>query len=405
MTATICHKGMGNMGYARVLVEVSAEKSLKENIEIQYRDKENNVKGTKCVKVMYDWKPPVCEHCKVFGHDMLHCTIRPKTTDEIDKENNDKTKEVLGNQYGKNSEVRNEEGVQGRRVNNSYKSYTYRNAAPNKNVSMNQAQIKDGVRDTNMGYKKQEYRKKQKENGSDQNERGQSSNNVNKRQWKVNEKDMEALKRSANKYSVLNDVQDDDSQDLNVLKEREIIDQFLNKKLQPTPLELSKWTDDMKQYFKDKEEESKSSEMQKGKDVVIEEDVFEGTSGMAKVMNDVEFSRGVWDKIKSKAGIHGNSNTLGEIVLNLANENNGNNIVSVVKRLCFAACVYGIWIERNNRIFRDEEKEADEVVKFILDTVKLKLMCLKVKDSGAVKVIERTWDISCKKVAANECIK
>lgn len=70
MTATICHKGMGNLGYARVLVEVSAEKCLKESIEIQYRDKDNNVKGTKSVKVVYDWKPPVCAHCRVFGHDI-----------------------------------------------------------------------------------------------------------------------------------------------------------------------------------------------------------------------------------------------------------------------------------------------------------------------------------------------
>ncbi|PWA62228.1 RNA-directed DNA polymerase, eukaryota, Reverse transcriptase zinc-binding domain protein [Artemisia annua] len=110
-----------------------------------------------------------------------------------------------------------------------------------------------------------------------------------------------------------------------------------------------------------------------------------------------EFSRGVWDKIKNKAGIHVNDNKLGEIVLSLANGKNGNNIGSVVKRLCFATSVYSIWFERNNRIFRDEKKEAEDVVKTILDTVKLKLMCLKVKDSGAVRLIERTWDVICKK--------
>ncbi|PWA66335.1 hypothetical protein CTI12_AA328150 [Artemisia annua] len=126
MTATICHKGMGNMGYARVLVEVLAEKSLKENIEIQYKDKENNVKGTKSVKVMYDWKPPVCEHCKVFGHDMLHCTVRPKNADEIEREKNEKAKEVMGNHVGRNAEDRSEGGVQGRRVNNRYQGNTYR---------------------------------------------------------------------------------------------------------------------------------------------------------------------------------------------------------------------------------------------------------------------------------------
>ena len=99
---------------------------------------------------------------------------------------------------------------------------------------------------------------------------------------------MEALKKSANKYSVLNDVPDDETQDLSMLKGREMIDQYLSKKLQPTPLEMSKWTDDMIQYFKDKGEESKNNEMRKGKAVVIEEDVYECTSGMAKVMNGRE---------------------------------------------------------------------------------------------------------------------
>ncbi|PWA47255.1 reverse transcriptase domain, Reverse transcriptase zinc-binding domain protein [Artemisia annua] len=101
-----------------------------------------------------------------------------------------------------------------------------------------------------------------------------------------------------------------------------------------------------------------------------------------------EFSRGVWEKIKIKAGIHINGDKLGEIVLTLANGNNGNNIGSLVNRLCFAASVYSIWFERNKIIFRDEKKEAEHVVKTILDTVKLKLMCLKVKDSGAVRLIE-----------------
>ena len=56
---------------------------------------------------------------------------------------------------------------------------------------------------------------------------------------------MEALKRSANKYSVLNEVPDDDTQDMNLLKGREMIDQFLCKNLEPTLVEMSKWTRDM----------------------------------------------------------------------------------------------------------------------------------------------------------------
>ena len=27
------------------------------------------------VNVMYDWKPPICTECKVFGHDFAHCKL------------------------------------------------------------------------------------------------------------------------------------------------------------------------------------------------------------------------------------------------------------------------------------------------------------------------------------------
>ncbi|GJT08314.1 RNA-directed DNA polymerase, eukaryota, reverse transcriptase zinc-binding domain protein [Tanacetum coccineum] len=73
MTASMCHRGIGNLSYARVLVEMDATKELKNEIEIQYVDKNKNVKGSKKVQVVYDWKPPSCSHCKVFGHDIRKC--------------------------------------------------------------------------------------------------------------------------------------------------------------------------------------------------------------------------------------------------------------------------------------------------------------------------------------------
>ncbi|GJY06333.1 zinc knuckle CX2CX4HX4C containing protein [Tanacetum coccineum] len=76
MTANMCYTGMGRLEFARVLVEMCADKDLKSQIEVQYRDKDNKVKGTKVVKVNYDWKPTVCTHCKVFGHDISGCKKR-----------------------------------------------------------------------------------------------------------------------------------------------------------------------------------------------------------------------------------------------------------------------------------------------------------------------------------------
>ncbi|GJU88955.1 RNA-directed DNA polymerase, eukaryota, reverse transcriptase zinc-binding domain protein [Tanacetum coccineum] len=68
MTTYVCKSRMGRTEFARMLVEIEAVKGLKEEIELQYRDKDQAVKGTKKVKVEYDWKQPICNHCNVFGH-------------------------------------------------------------------------------------------------------------------------------------------------------------------------------------------------------------------------------------------------------------------------------------------------------------------------------------------------
>ncbi|GJV17947.1 RNA-directed DNA polymerase, eukaryota, reverse transcriptase zinc-binding domain protein [Tanacetum coccineum] len=33
--------------------------------------------------VKYQWKTPLCTHCKTFGHSMLSCKVRPKTVEEV----------------------------------------------------------------------------------------------------------------------------------------------------------------------------------------------------------------------------------------------------------------------------------------------------------------------------------
>ena len=112
---------------------------------------------------------------------------------------------------------------------------------------------------------------------------------------------------------------------------------------------------------------------------------------------ECKFSRSVWDKVKNRARIHNNHVTWDETVQDLVNADIGNNIGSVVKMLCFAASVYSIWHERNCIIFRDEQRESDDVVKVVFENVKLKLMSIKVKNSVAVRDVERDWGIVCKK--------
>ena len=83
VTAHMCQFGVGRADYARVLVEVEAGKQMKSEIKIEYTDMNKCLKGTKVVKVEYDWKPDCCSHCKVFGHVVDQCNVRPRTEKEI----------------------------------------------------------------------------------------------------------------------------------------------------------------------------------------------------------------------------------------------------------------------------------------------------------------------------------
>ncbi|XP_071695705.1 uncharacterized protein [Rutidosis leptorrhynchoides] len=47
LTANMCHKGSGRAGFARIMVEVENKKGLIEQVEIQYKDKEQKLKGIK----------------------------------------------------------------------------------------------------------------------------------------------------------------------------------------------------------------------------------------------------------------------------------------------------------------------------------------------------------------------
>ncbi|GJV21718.1 zinc knuckle CX2CX4HX4C containing protein [Tanacetum coccineum] len=74
MYLSINLKGIGSVsGNARVLVEVNADKVLANHIDVMYRNSVNGEKFMKKVRVEYDWKPPMCSQCKVFGHADNRC--------------------------------------------------------------------------------------------------------------------------------------------------------------------------------------------------------------------------------------------------------------------------------------------------------------------------------------------
>ncbi|GJT68774.1 RNA-directed DNA polymerase, eukaryota, reverse transcriptase zinc-binding domain protein [Tanacetum coccineum] len=61
-----------------------------------------------------------------------------------------------------------------------------------------------------------------------------------------------------------------------------------------------------------------------------------------------------------------------------------NNIWSIIRRLVCAAAVYFVWQERNKRMFGEEKRDSEELIKIVTESVRMKLMGLKVKDSRCV---------------------
>ncbi|XP_071728987.1 uncharacterized protein [Rutidosis leptorrhynchoides] len=65
----------------------------------------------------------------------------------------------------------------------------------------------------------------------------------------------------------------------------------------------------------------------------------------------------------------------------------------IVAKLVFAASVYFIWQERNNRYFQGKARSEDQVFKIIFSMVRMKLMSLNFKDSEMVRKLRSKWQI------------
>ncbi|GJY57634.1 RNA-directed DNA polymerase, eukaryota, reverse transcriptase zinc-binding domain protein [Tanacetum coccineum] len=92
ITTSMCEKSYGRASFARVLIEVEARKGLVDNVEVSYK----SLGKSMVLRVEYPWKPPLCSHCKVFGHGYDRCSNRVLTETEL-KQGNDLKMKKQGN--------------------------------------------------------------------------------------------------------------------------------------------------------------------------------------------------------------------------------------------------------------------------------------------------------------------
>lgn len=105
------------------------------------------------------------------------------------------------------------------------------------------------------------------------------------------------------------------------------------------------------------------------------------------------YSSELWSKVMQNIIMDDNHSNLEGVIENFGETYNGNSIGSVVRRLCLAACVYFVWQERNNRIFKDERRKVSDLFNILCDTVKMRLTSLKMKNSKAIWDTEKEWDV------------
>ncbi|GJT19199.1 RNA-directed DNA polymerase, eukaryota, reverse transcriptase zinc-binding domain protein [Tanacetum coccineum] len=226
ITAQVCNDGRGRAEYARVLVEFDATKGFKDEICVQYRSKDNVIKDEKCIKSM-----------------------RTKEGDNQGTVENKETIDVGDNDGF--TEVKQKKNFENRR---------------NDRFGFNQwGGKRNGWNRTGI------YRRKEKEVVSNVGDSVKETSN----KWTIQDAVEKAASVSKNKFAPLDKM--GEKHELNILKDIMILDQYLNKNLQPTCAETSNWSKDMISYFKQKWNEDRLKEaevnIEKNEDVLIGENI------------------------------------------------------------------------------------------------------------------------------------
>ncbi|XP_024962394.1 uncharacterized protein LOC112502655 [Cynara cardunculus var. scolymus] len=77
-----CISQSGRVGFARILIEVSADKAIADEVIALVPSLDGTEEKEVIIRAMYNWKPARCKHCNIFGHSFIDCTARPLTDDE-----------------------------------------------------------------------------------------------------------------------------------------------------------------------------------------------------------------------------------------------------------------------------------------------------------------------------------
>ncbi|GJV32920.1 RNA-directed DNA polymerase, eukaryota, reverse transcriptase zinc-binding domain protein [Tanacetum coccineum] len=235
-TAKMCRGAISNFRYARVLVEIQADKEFKDKIEICYKNNDKRTKCSKFVKVEYSWKPPKCCECKVFGHTKNTCGLKSGIECNADK----------GVWNKKNDEE-----------DNGFRKIRYGNKIIKLAAKMGNGLGQGKPQGTKVG--------------------------------KTSKENIEELRRSENKFSILEEMYDCEDPMEQLQIDKEIVNKFMMNQRHPTIEDSKNWTNEMFKYFKEQQETTWMN------DCPDEEDVFDDETRISKTMTENELDEHSYD--------------------------------------------------------------------------------------------------------------
>ncbi|GJS23712.1 uncharacterized protein Tco_0452344, partial [Tanacetum coccineum] len=82
-TSSMCKESWGRSSFARVLIEIASDSDFKENIIVGVPDLDGPGFSKENIRVEYEWKPPRCPNCNIFGHTSESCPKRVVAAPEV----------------------------------------------------------------------------------------------------------------------------------------------------------------------------------------------------------------------------------------------------------------------------------------------------------------------------------
>ncbi|GJT68150.1 ATPase, F1/V1/A1 complex, alpha/beta subunit [Tanacetum coccineum] len=276
VTTKMCVTGVGRLGFARILVEIDAEKGIKDKIEVLYKSKNVSEGTKKIVNVEYSWIPCICSHCKVFGHTDRLCRYQRNVgkDDAYVKNMDNEFKAVQNKRNGR-------DGLYMNRNTNMQNDNFYKKGNDKRNIRGN----------TNwQGNNRFEYRerkengvkdKRLEEKGIDGNDVGKNKNMEQSSDEVRNVKEMNNNKENqegngngilgSNRFTLLNSLVNEEDLVPNI-EQRKVVDEFLSKEKEGSHGKINKWTEEMKRYYRDRKELFNATiEIEENEDVMEDE--------------------------------------------------------------------------------------------------------------------------------------